>query len=102
MDLEITNVFLTRALHSEAENADENTDVIVEFESGEQYIASFFSFQSLNRIRSENLKKGAFLKGKYFWSQNMILIDDCKLETITPVVHHLIEEGNFKLVFRKL
>ena len=102
MGLEITNVFLTKEFHDAGKAANVNTDVVVELRSGEKYIASFFTFQSVALIRQEHLKSGAFLAGKYFWDKNMILIDECSEELITPVIRHLIEEGNFKSVFSKL
>ena len=79
-----------------------NTDVIVQFYSGKKYIASFFTFQNLEMIREENLKSEAFLNGKYFWTKNMLLIDNCSKKNITKVIDHLIIEGDFTTVFKKL
>ena len=78
------------------------TDVIVEFENGDTYVAAFFSFGSLEILRKLHAENGDFLGGQYFWAMNMLLTDNCSRENIEEVINDLIEEGNFFPVFRKL
>ncbi len=80
----------------------ENTDVIVVMENGEKFIAAFFAYKNIELLRRQYDENGEFLKGKYFWAKNMVLIDSCSKESILEVIKHLIEEGNFKDVFEKI
>lgn len=85
-----------------AEKPEGITDVVVEFESGEQFIASFFSYQKVWEMRKEYVETGKFLNGSYFWASEMILIDNCEKSTIRKVVEHLLEEGDFLNAFMKI
>lgn len=80
----------------------EHTDVIVELTQGDVYAASFFTYESLEVIRKKNQENGDFLQGKYFWSECMVIVEDCSLKTVKKVVVHLIDEGDFIDVFKKL
>ena len=88
----------------------ENTDVIVLVEtcdanhqkSTAKYVASFFSYDNINALKSQHAKTGDYLNGKYFFSKNMLLIDDCSMENVRAVVEHLIDEGEFGEVFRRI
>ena len=79
-----------------------NTDVIVSLEDGRKYIASFFAYDNVDDLRLEHQLNGDFLNGSYFWDKNMILVEECSLQTIESVVNDIIEEGNFEEAFRKL
>jgi hypothetical protein len=79
-----------------------NTDVIVSLESGKKYIASFFAYDNIDELRLQHQLNGDFLYGSYFWNKNMILVEECSLEFIEPVVQDMIDEGNFQEAFRQL
>lgn len=87
-----------------------NTDVIVLIEEDDdfngkreaRYVASFFTYKNIFKMKSRHYKSGEYLNGKYFYSKNMLLIDDCSIENIRIVVDHLIDEGGFREVFRKI
>lgn len=104
MDLEIERIFLTDEFDPESETEEYkiSTDAIIQFNSGDKYIASFITFEGIDKIRLYNQQKGLFLNGKYFWMNHMLLIDKCSVESIRTVVRHLLDEGNFLLVFEKL
>ncbi len=104
MGKEVERIFMTNEFHPDAivDDFDTNTDVIVQLKTGEKYIASFITYQNVERTRKENLESGDFIKGKYFWKKQMVLIEDCKKETIGEVVKHLLEEGDFDAVFKKI
>lgn len=80
----------------------EHTDVIVELIHGDTYVASFFTYESLEILRQKNKKEGHFLNGKYFWSEGMVIVEDCSPRTIKKIVAHLLDEGDFRDVFKKL
>jgi hypothetical protein len=78
------------------------TDVIVATSSGEKYMASFFSYKKMRDLVKANKESKEFLSGAYYWSKNMILINNCTTQNIRKVVEHLIEEGEFVRAFRKI
>jgi len=79
-----------------------NTDVIVFLDNGKKYIASFFAYANMYEIKLHHQKNGCFLHGDYFWDKNMVMVKDCSLEIIKPVVKDIIDEGNFPEAFREL
>lgn len=104
MDVNIEKIFLT-VEHQELGEIDygkEYTDVIVQLTDGRSYVASFFTFQSLEKINAMYKLSGEYLFGKFFWAEGMVLIDDCSGKSIELVVNYLIEEGDFFRVFRKM
>ena len=80
----------------------DNTDVIVELIGGDIYVASFFTYKYIETIRQKNKEEGLLLNGRYFWAEGMVIVEDCSARTIRSVVLHLISEGDFKDVFKKL
>lgn len=86
------------------------TDVIVVIEEEEnngqkvleKYIATFFSFDHINTINRQHFRSGEFLDGTYFFAKNMLLINNCSYINVRKIINHLIEEGNFKDVFKKI
>ena len=100
----IEKIILTRDLRI-ARNLpvhDDNTDVVVSLGSGELFLASFFSYASIERYRIENVNSKYFLGGKYFWAKGMLLIDNCSKENIHLVVNHIFNEGNFIEIFIRI
>ena len=79
-----------------------NTDVIVQLDNKKKYIASFISYNHIDKINLEHAKNGEFLNGAYFWNKNMVLVKDCSLDIIEAIVKDLIDEGNFEEAFEKL
>lgn len=100
----IKYIFLSGLGNQEDDTSIEDgvTDVIVSFENGEKYAASFFSYQAITRLGVEHETSGAFLNGKYFWSDNMLLIKECNRPIINEVIDSLLDEGDFNTVFKKL
>jgi len=99
--MKIQKIFLLER-NSEEEDitaTKDNKDVVLLMENGEKYIASFYTYESIEAIRKENTESGNNLNGRFFWSKYMILTDSCELESITQIVEHLIDEGDFKDVF---
>lgn len=98
-----------KSIWIEAENTigercfeNENTDVIVEFENGEKYISTFFTYNNIVDIKRKNSISGECLSGKYFWASNMFIINDCKRDTIEEVIKHIIEYKEFYNIFIKV
>lgn len=81
---------------------DDNSDVIVTLKDDSRYVATFFTYANIERLRSKNRQTGECLNGKYFWASDMILIEQIEREEITQVIEHLIKEEEFNQVFRRL
>src|ERR671916_1270078 len=79
--------------------ADDNSDVIVTFETGERWVATFFSYQNILSLAKKNRGTGECLSGKYFVATDMILIDEVSRERIEEVVADLLKQDEFKRYF---
>lgn len=79
----------------------DNTDVIIEFDKGERWVASFFTYSNISKLVEENKKTGEYLGGKYFWSSDMVLVDEVSRERIEEIVKYLIRTGEFVTIFKK-
>jgi len=80
---------------------DDNTDVIVTFDDGAVYVATFFTYENIENLRRKNAETGECLSGKYFWASDMILIDKVDRESIEQVIADLLREDSFDTVFSK-
>jgi hypothetical protein len=79
----------------------DNTDVILEFDDGQRWVASFFTYSNIGKLVEKNKNTGECLNGKYYWSSDMILIDEVSRERIQEVIEHLINEGTFEYIFKR-
>jgi hypothetical protein len=80
--------------------ADCNSDVIVSFEKGAEWVATFFTYKNIPTLVEKNRRSGECLQGKYFWASGMILVDEISRARVEEVVKHLIGVGEFEKVFR--
>ena len=74
---------------------DDNTDVIVTFEDGARWVASFFAYQYILSLAEKNRQTGECLGGKYFVATDIILVDEVTRQRIEEVVADLIRCGDF-------
>lgn len=77
----------------------DNTDVIVEFNTGTKWVASFFTYGNISKLIEKNRSTGECLGGKYFWASDMVLVDEISRDRIEQVINHLINEGEFEAIF---
>ena len=82
--------------------ADTNSDVIVTFEDGSRWVATFFSYTNINTLVEKNRRTGERMSGKYFWSSDMILVDEVSRARIEEIVRYLIETNEFRQIFTPL
>jgi hypothetical protein len=80
---------------------DENSDVIVRFEDGSEWSATFFTYQNIISISEKNKTTGENLNGNYFWASDMILIKGMSRKEIEAVINELIKNGTFERVFAR-
>ena len=78
---------------------DDNSDVIVTLANGEKWIATFFTYKNIMRLKEGHRTTGECLDGIYFWASDMILIDELTRDKIERVVKELIATENFMTAF---
>ena len=81
--------------------SDDDSDVIVTFENGDRWVATFFSYQNITSLAEKNRQSGECLAGKYFVATEMILVDEVSRNRIEEVVANLIEEDDLKTYFTR-
>lgn len=77
-----------------------NSDVIVSFEKGAEWVATFFTYQNISTLAEKNKQIGECLNGKYLWASDMILVDKVTRNRVEEIVEHLLSEGEFENIFR--
>lgn len=102
--MEIKELFLSTRVQdsNQIDTKSDNTDVVVELSNGNKYVAPFFAYRNIDKLVEEHKASGDYLKGTYFYSHNMILIEECSEKNIREVVEYLIEEGEFLLIFKRI
>ena len=76
-----------------------NSDVRVTFPDGRIYTATFFTLSNVDALRARHRETGECLGGRYFWSTNMILVDEVSRTRIEQVVTDLMASREFESAF---
>jgi hypothetical protein len=76
-----------------------NSDVMVSFREGAEWTATFFTYNNISTLVEKNKQSGECLQGKYFWTTDLILIDEISRERIEEVIKDLLESGEFENAF---
>jgi hypothetical protein len=99
----ITDIVMTAKLRNESvDYEDLNTDVIVHFDSGDKYFATFFSYKSLQNMVEADRASSDLHAEPYYRILDMVLIQDFNNGNLQPIIEAMISEGDFQLVFRKM
>jgi len=79
-----------------------SSDVIVTFDNGDQYVATFHSYRSLEALIEElnNLREG--LNGQFYKILDMVLVKDFNHGDLRPIIESMVAEGDFQLIFKKV
>ena len=80
----------------------DNTDVVVKLENGKQYWATFFTYDNIEFLTKKNREHGENLSGKYFWSRNMILIEEINRDLIENVIKEMLAALCFDSAFEEI
>jgi hypothetical protein len=78
---------------------DVNSDVMVTFEDGRRWVATFFTYQNILSLAQKNRETGECLGGRYFVATDMILVDEFSRERVQQVIDDLLEEEEFERYF---
>ncbi|MEO9477236.1 MAG: hypothetical protein ABJG41_16945 [Cyclobacteriaceae bacterium] len=80
----------------------DNSDIDVIFEDGEQFSATAFTYENINWLKQKNIQTGEHLNGKYLWATGMFIVESLERTIIEYIIDDLIEQEEFKNVFRKV
>ena len=78
------------------------SDVIVRFSDGESYVATFFSVQNLEGMLAESRVALEKQEEPFYKILNAVLVENLQKSKLLPVIEHMIVEGDFQVVFRKI
>lgn len=81
---------------------DLNTDVIVQFDNGERYFATFFSCKNLESMIRELMRSPDWAPGPGYKVLDIVVVRDFNNGDLTPVIESMLAEGDFQLVFKKI
>lgn len=81
---------------------DLNTDVIVRFANGDEYIATFFSFKNLEAMIGAHKQSEAAVSDQYYKILNAVIVNDFNHGDLRPVIEHMMVEGDFQLIFQRV
>ena len=79
----------------------DNVDVQVTFPNGESFSAVFFTLQNIATLMKHNKKTGECANGLYFWTSDMMIVQELTEETICETIDNLLAEKEFESVFSK-
>lgn len=79
-----------------------NTDVIVRFDNGDEYVATFFSFKNLEGMIEEHKQSNEYFSEAYYKVLDAVLVNDFNNAKLHSVIEHMIVEGDFQVVFKKI
>ncbi len=77
----------------------DNIDVVVRFDDGLGYAATFITPINIDLIMKRYETTGECLGGTYFWCSSMIIVHNLDRETIEAAIKDLIGTGEFFDVF---
>lgn len=86
--------------HGQSEDLrNDNVDVLVYFDDGRKYAATFFTLDNLSRLFLKYRETGECASGKYLWAANMIIVESLDEETIETAIADLMATGEFGSAF---
>lgn len=72
-------------------------DVVVTMTNGDRYAASFIPYACIAGLLKPKADGSA-----YFWGKHLVLVPDCKQETVEGVVKAMVEEGELGEGFERV
>lgn len=78
-----------------------NVDVQVTFPNGENFSAVFFTLQNIATLMRGYEETGEGANGLYFWTSDMLIVQELTEETICKTIDTLLAEKEFESVFSK-
>ena len=82
--------------------ADDNVDVVVHFEDGRRFGATFFTLRCIQTLMDRWATTGECASGLYFWSRTPIVVRSLEQSVVEAVVADLLASGDFEGAFERL
>lgn len=79
--------------------SDDNVDVLVDFETGDRYSATFFTPQNITTLLDRYSESGECAGGLYVWAVHMIVIERLTKANVERAVADLIANDEFTPAF---
>ena len=79
----------------------DNVDVQVTFPGGESFSAVFFTPQNITTLMKGYKKTGECANGLYFWTSDMLIVQELTEQAICETVDNLLAKKEFESVFSK-
>jgi hypothetical protein len=92
-----TDVFVKNIvfLHLPKSVEEDNVDAVIYLSNGIRLPVTFFTIKNILKIMSDYETTGECLSGKYFWSKDMIIVNDLSKDNIARVVDDLVRSGDY-------
>ena len=81
---------------------DTDTDVIVTWENGERWVATFVTYKHVLTLAERYKANGECLNGAYIWVSDMLLVDVATRPRIEEIIKNLLQSGDFQVIFTQL
>lgn len=78
---------------------DDNVDVLVDFETGDRYTATFFTPGSITALLEQYRESGECAGGLYLWADHMIIVERLTKANVERAVADLIANDEFADAF---
>ncbi len=78
-----------------------NVDVEVTFPNGDSFSAVFFTIRNIETIMKQYKKTGECADGLYFWTSDMVIVQQLSEKTICATIDRLLVDDEFESVFSK-
>lgn len=106
MDTQIKDIWIESeekgALIGGTLETNDNSDVIVTFNDGSRYVASFFTYKNIEHLRKKNQKTGECLNGRFFWASGMVIVERISRVEIEEIINHLLSQEEFNSIFDRI
>ena len=79
-----------------------NTDVIVQFDTGDQYVTTFYSYKWLEKMIEKHRASKENRSDRHYEILDIVVVNDLKDGNLLPVVEQMVAEGDFQLAFKKI
>ncbi len=79
----------------------DNVDVGVTFPNGDSFSAVFFTIKNIETLMKQYKKTGECANGLYFWTSDMVIVQQLSEKTICATIDRLLVDDEFESVFSK-
>ncbi len=99
----ISKISLTAEQYEKTlDHKDLNTDVIVRFDNGDEYVATFLSIRNFEAMLQKHRYSNEHSSKRYYKLLNGVLVNDFSSGNLLHVIEQMMAEGDFQVVFKKV